>query len=358
MSRRRWLLAGLLGLLLAISIASPVRADPAGPTDYLSEVVSVEPSTDTIGTAIVGGDSFFDLTVVEGTEVFVIGYEGEDYLWFRPDGSIWENRNSRATYLNRDRYNDEAIEIPPSAGRDAEPDWHQVGSDGHYAWHDHRAHWMQQSRPFGAAPGDQILEAVIPLVVDGDEVEVTVISTWQPAASPVPMVLGFVVGVAVAAGAFLLRRAGRAPLTAVAPVAVLALVVGVWQFRSLPPETDPRLIWWVLPAIAVVSAAVGLVAERRFGRFVGDAALLIVGVELAVWGFAKRDGFGAAIIPTDAPGWLDRFATALALAAGVGAAVGALWWLFAVPQSTGTSTRESAVSGSRAATDSLPPVHP
>ena len=351
------MLAGLAtGLLGALLVGSPALADPPGPTDYQSEIVAVDPPTGTIQTSIVGGDSFFQLTVEPGTEVVVVGYQGEDTLWFRPDGTVWENRNSPSTYLNEDRLGGGGI--PANASADAEPDWRQVASDGNFSWHDHRAHWMQQARPFGLGPGDQILESVIPLVVDGVEVEVTVISTWQQAASPVPMVLGFVMGAAAALGAFLLRRVHRSPLVVLAPVAVLALVVGLWQFRSLPPETDPRLIWWVLPAIAVVSAAIGLVVERRVGRFAGDAALLIVGVELAIWGFAKRDGFSAAIIPTDAPGWLDRFTTALALAAGAGTVVVALWFLFAVPQRAAAEMPDAGVSGSTAATDSPPPVHP
>ncbi len=358
MSRRRRLLALLAGVVVAFATSSTAFADPAGPTDYLSEIVAVEPSTPSIETAIIGGDSFFELTVAPGTEVLVVGYQGEDYLLFRADGSVWENRNAPSTYLNEDRYNDGALEIPPTATADAVPDWRQVGADGHYAWHDHRAHWMQQARPFGASPGDQILESVIPLVVDGVEVEVTVISTWQPAASPIPMVLGIAIGAGLGVAAFLLRRRWSSPLAAVAPVAVLALVVGVWQFRSLPPETEPRLIWWVLPAIAVVSSLIGLVVERRSGRFAGDAALLVVGVELVVWGVAKRDGFGAALIPTDAPGWLDRFTTALALAAGAGAVAVALWFLFVVPQRASAGPSVDDVSGSRAATGSPPPVHP
>ena len=56
--------------------------------------------------------------------------------------------------------------------------------------------------------------------------------------------------------------------------------------------------------------------------------MLLVGVELAIWGWVKRDGLSAALIPTDAPGWLDRFAVAAALTSGVGFTALALWALF------------------------------
>lgn len=343
----RLLAAAGAGLLASLVVASPVLADPAGPTDYRSEVVAVDPPTSSIEVGILGGDSFVELTVDPGIEVVVLGYQGEENLWFRADGTVWENRNSPSTYLNEDRLG--GGEIPANAFRDAEPDWRQVAADGHFAWHDHRAHWMQEARPFGLGPGDRILEAVIPLVVDGEDVGITVISTWESAPSPVPAIAGAVAGVALGLAAWLLRRSALAFAVA-APAVASALLVGGWQFLSLPPETGPRPVWWVLPAVAVVSWAVGLVAAWRGSRFVADAAMLLVGVELAVWGFVKRDGLTAAIVPTDAPQALDRFTVVLALVAGVALAVVALVGLFA--------PERSGVSGSRVRTGSPRPVHP
>jgi hypothetical protein len=345
---RRVLTAIVLGLVVALVGASPASADPAGPTDYRSEVIAVEPETATITTAIIGGDSFFELTVAPGSEVVVVGYQGEDYLWFRADGTVLENRNSPSVYLNEDRFG--GGEVPSTATADAEPDWVRVGGDGHYAWHDHRAHWMQEARPFGRGPGDRILESVIPLVVDGAEVDVTVVSTWQPAASPLPAIVGGLLGVASGAVAFLLRRRGTSALWAATPAVGFAVVAGVWQFRSLPPETGPRAVWWILPVIALASTVVGLVLARH--PFVGDAATLVVGAELAVWGFVKRDGLTAAIVPTDAPGWLDRFATTFAAGTGVALVAVAVWFLFVAPPTA------DEVSAPREPTGSPRPVHP
>lgn len=357
MSRvRRLLLTTAAGVATMLGIAAPVHADPAGPTDYRTEVVAVEPPTPTIEAGIVGGDSFVELTVAPGTEVFVLGYQLEDNLWFRTDGTVWENRNSPSTYLNEDRLGGGVI--PPNATVDAEPDWVQVAGDGHFAWHDHRAHWMQEARPFGLGPGDQILEWGIPLVVDGVEVEITVISTWEPAPSPLAAVAGVVAGVALGAAAWFLRRS-RLVLALAAPPVLLALTVGVWQFRSLPPETGPRLVWWALPAIAVVSLAVGLVAASRSSTFVARAAMLLVGAELAIWGFVKRDGLSAAIIPTDAPQALDRFATTLAMTSGVGFSAVALVTLFATSHQDRHEVTDGAdVSGSTGPTGSPHPARP
>lgn len=342
---RRTLLAVALGLLVAVAVGDPAHADPAGPTDYRSEIVEVDPPTPPIELAVLGGDSFVELVVEPGTEVIVVGYQGEDYLWFRSDGTVWENRRSPSTYTNEERY---GSDVPAFASADAEPEWVQVGDDHRWAWHDHRAHWMQRIRPPGLAPGDQILEAVIPLRVDGDDVDVTVTSTWEPEPSAVPGWLGVGMGTVLAGAAWWMRRSPVGAVPALL-LAVPALVAGVWQFTSLPSETGPRWLWWALPAIATAAAVVGIVAASRRAGFATWGAVLVAGSQLAVWGWIKRDGLSAAIVPTGAPGWFDRMATAAALAGGVGLAAVSLVVLFAAAP---------GLSGSREPSGSPRPAHP
>ena len=74
-----------------------------------------------------------------------------------------------------------------------------------------------------------------------------------------------------------------------------------------------------------------MVAERRGAAFVARGAVLVAGAQLVVWGLVKRDGLTAALIPTDAPAWLDRLATAWALTGGAALTALALWALFAEP---------------------------
>jgi uncharacterized membrane protein (UPF0136 family) len=324
-----------------------VAADPPGATDYRSEVVALDPPTPTIEARIVGGDSFLEFTVAPGADVVVLGYQGEEMIWFRTDGTVWENRNAPSTYLNADRLGGGAI--PEGVGAETEPDWRQVAGDGHWAWHDHRTHWMQSARPVGFEPGDRILDASVPLVVDGVDTDLGVTSTWLPSPSRLPVVAGVLLG-AVTAGAAWLLRHRRAATLALVPVVALAIVAGVWQFTSLPVETGPRMVWWALPVLAGVCTIVGIVAERRGARFVADGAVLVVGAELLVWGAIKRSGLSAAIVPSAAPGWFDRVATAGALTAGAAVVVMSLWWLFgpvARPVSEPTEPMDSPLPAHR-----------
>jgi hypothetical protein len=189
-------------------------------------------------------------------------------------------------------------------------------------------------------------------------VEVTVVTRWQPGASLVPAVIGGAAGLAWVVVAAMSRRRERPITPWLLPPAVLALVTGLWQYLSLPAATGPLTIWWLLPAIAVTCAIGGMLAEFARSRFWADAAVLVVGVELAVWGWMKRDGLSASLIPTGAPGWLDRFAVAVALAAGMGFAALALWLLFLPGElRAGRGGGTTVVSEPTVATDSPHPAH-
>ncbi|MEL6890355.1 MAG: hypothetical protein AAFP84_02060 [Actinomycetota bacterium] len=330
-----------LAIALAAMLPSDVAfADPAGPTDYLTEVVSIEPPTDVVDVRILGGDSFVELVVTPGTEVLVNGYEREPYLWFRADGAVVENANSPTTYQNAERYGADA---PPRADADAAPDWVTVSDDGSYAWHDHRAHWMQPIRPAGKQAGDQILEAVIPLVVDGSEVDVTVISTWQPAPSTLPAVTGGMIGGVAALAAWWWSRR-RSGWNAVAlPIAVAAVVAGAIRYLSLPSETGTPTTTWLTPAVAVAALLGGAILGRR-DRFMADAAAVLGGVALLIWAGLERDALRAAIIPTDAPAWFHR--TSIISAAVLGAGLVAVGAARVVRQLTPTDRAGSGGIGS------------
>lgn len=317
MRRVATIVVGALAGTVGAALLGPgvVAADPAGPTDYESEITGVDPIVDTVTLSIAGGDSFVVIDVEAGTDVVVLGYQAEPYLWIAADGVVAENRRSPATYENTERYGTGAL--PAQADATAPPEWVRVGDGGSWAWHDHRAHRMDPFPPANAERGDQVLDAVVPLLVDDVEVGVRVASTWMPAPSRWPIVAGVLVGLGIVVAG---RRLPACPL---ALVSLAAVVVGAVQFRSLPAATDPRHLWWIAPAVALVSVVAALVVHRLRPReaTIVLGATAIACVQLIVWGWERRAGLSRAVLPTDAPFWLDRLVSAAALAAGVAGVV-------------------------------------
>lgn len=306
------LAAGAATLCAVLAVPSAAHADPPGPTDFETTIVAVEPSAAGIEPSIIGGDAFFALSVDRGVGVTVAGYQGEPYLEFLPSGEVRENRNSPTYYTSRTKL---GAPTPDGVTVDSPPRWEVVATDGSYAWHDHRAHFMGTEPPGG--PGDLVWEAAVPLVVDGVAVGVHVETRWLASASPWPAVAGGLVGAIAGAGYLVVRRRPAAAAVAVA-AATLAFVIGFVQYRSVPAVTYPSPFGWVLPATAVVAAVAAVwLARRPAWSIYGIGALALTGVELTIWAWTRRSGLDAAILPTDAPFWLDRAATAASGVVGI-----------------------------------------
>ena len=297
-------------------------ADPAGPTDYASSIVDIDPPSDAVTAEMLGGDSFLQLTVRAGHEVIVTGYEGEPYLRFRADGVVEENRRSPSRWLNQDRYGEAGPGADADADTDAEPEWAAVGAGGRFSWHDHRTHWMNRARPLGAGPGDQILEAVVPLVIDGEPAGATVVSVWQAPPARWPAMAAALA--AIAAAGVAMRRRGPAGPALLAAVGVAATVVGGVEFVSMPSEARTSPLVWALPVLGSIAAAAGVVLARRGAGSAAAAATTLAGLDLVLWGALRRQGLARAVLPTSLDWQLDRAVTAAALAAGaLGALAGA-----------------------------------
>jgi hypothetical protein len=332
----RILAGSVLVALTLLGTAAPAAADAAGPTDYRTEIVGMEPAVGGVTASVVGGDSFLRLEVAPGTEVLVVGYRGEPFIRFLPSGVVEENRRSPSWYLSQDRFG--TAEVPADATADAEPEWVRVATEGRWAWHDHRSHWMGTAPPLGARPGDVVLEAVVPLVVDGRSVDLSVRSTLQPTPSRLPsVVVGVLAGVAVLA---LVRAAGLVGVgAALSGLAAVALVVGAWTVRSVPAETGPSPLHWALALAALVPAVAGTWSARSGSSRPGPPLLVggllaLAAAELVLWAWTRLDVLSAAILPTDAPFWLDRATTAATFLGGVVALVVVLRALLRRPAPT------------------------
>jgi hypothetical protein len=207
-----------------------------------------------------------------GSVVEVPGYEGEPYVRIGPDGTVEVNQRAPSRWINDERYQTSADDAPGDVAVDAPPRWEVVGTDGEYAWHDHRIHWMAPSLPRQVDPAARTAQPVqgwtVPVVVDGQPVTVTGELVWVP--GPAPVVPALLVLAAVAAAAALAwHGAGAVPAT-IGGAAVVALAAGASTVLGLPSGADGDPFLLVLPALALVVVGAGMVVARRDARAPAD----------------------------------------------------------------------------------------
>lgn len=295
--------------------AGPAAADAPSPGDYTSEVVSITPDTGAIDVEVVGGDSFLELSVDPGTEVVVLGYEGEPYLRVLADGTVEENRNSPATHLNEDRYAeiDVPTEVADADPTDLEPEWVEVGSGGTYAWHDHRIHWMAPNAPPAVERGGTFAwNGPVDLIVDGDAVAIEGRITYEPDVSPVPwaaFIVVFVVATVMAG-----RRLAVVERWALPGVGLVVSAAAGWVAWATFAEAPSGVGASNLPVVMAVVAVVASVVSLRVPARVRPIAQLLVASVLGTWGLLRVGVLASPVLPTSAPFVVDRAVTALAIA--------------------------------------------
>lgn len=322
--RRIGHLASALVALTALAVlgaAAPAAADPPRPTDYQSRIDAITPDVEGIDVRIVGGDSFLELTAEPGTEVVVLGYDGEPYLQFLADGTVQENQRSAATYLNESRYGRPGeVEVPPDLSEDDEPVWETVATGGTHAWHDHRVHWMSPDKPPGFEAGDVIQTQDVNLLVEGEPVAVTVSVLLADPISPLPwMALAVVSAGAVALVGW--RRGSLAVSIGAAAVAsALAAVAGQAELSEAPAGAGASPLVIVVPAIGLVAALVAAILLWRGARSLAGVSLLASAACLGGWAVLRLLVLFKPVLPTSLPEGLDRAATALAIGVAVGVA--------------------------------------
>lgn len=326
---RRQVLAGIVGIGVALGPAQAAAADPPRPTNYRSTITAATSELpEGVTVQVVGGDAFLELRVRDGHEVIVPDYPGSDgeavapYLRFRADGTVERNRRAAATAANETRYGAADTTPDPSA----DPDWEVVATNGTYAWHDHRIHWMSPNEPRAVDDGGRVDLGgpggawEVPIVVDGTPI--TIIGELVLIDPPSPLAW-VVAGVLAAAATIALgARWGLSAASAIA-VAVSSAAVGVgWAtWASAPDDVGASLIPVVVPAAALVASVVGCWGPDR-SRLVASAA---AAAALVGWSLTRTAVLTRAVLPTTLPFGLDRATTALALGVGVGLAVVLAW---------------------------------
>lgn len=301
--------------------ASPVAADPPGPTHYVSTVTEVRAADGgdvPVDVEVLGGDAFLRVAVAPGTTLEVPGYEGEPYVRIGPDGTVEVNHRAPSHWLNVDRYVGSGTRVPPDADAAADPDWRQVADGGVYAWHDHRIHYMAPSLPAAVDPDVVAVQHVqdwqVPLLVDDREVVVSGRLAWAPGPSPLVAVAGLLVAATAAIG-LTARRPGLAGVL-VASVGAAALAGAAADRITTPPgaEHDPVLLVLPLLALTLLAAAAGL-GRRQPGR--AGWLRAAAGLPLLVWGAVQAAVLVRPLAPGLLPVGLTRVVVAAAVVAGL-----------------------------------------
>jgi hypothetical protein len=322
----RFLAATVAVAAIVVGVAAPAAADPAEPTRFRAEVREVVPPVEGVQVDVVGGDAFVRLTVAPGRAVVVEGYEGEPWLRVSGDGRVERNTRSSATYLNDDRFG--RVALPAGVDPQADPVWEQVATDGTWAWHDHRVHWMQPEPP----PEERLEERdggarlvqrwEVALVADGEPVTVRGDLLLLPRVVPLGAVAA---GLAAAATAVVVGRRRPGMVAAVASVVAgaVALLLAWVERAAQPAAAGAPVLPVVLPVLGLAAAALAVVLLARRPS-AGGVALLAAVAALGGWGLVRLPVLWNPVLPTTLPAPLERAGVAVVLATSVAAAVLAL----------------------------------
>jgi hypothetical protein len=325
--RRFAIVAAVCGAAVAGAARPAAAHEVPGiePTNFETTVDGTTPRAAGLTVRPIDLGNELELRNETGTDVVVLGYQGEPYLLVGPTG-VLENRRSPATYLNRTR--DGKTRVPASADAAAAPEWHKVGSGTSARWHDHRAHWMGSDDPRAVARDPDRRHLIdrwrVPLRHGAQEITVTGELVWMPGPSPWGWVLGaLAAGVAVVA---LSRtrwwRWVLAGALGVVIVSETAHVAASWTATTASLATKLGASVYSIGGIALaIVALVWIVVRPPFNAI---PAVLFAGLIVAVaGGLADLTTLTRSQLPTELPTTMARLEVALALGLGAGLAVAA-----------------------------------
>ncbi|MGI9647068.1 MAG: hypothetical protein ACR2OI_00970 [Acidimicrobiia bacterium] len=300
-------LAALVALAALVGQSAPAFGDPAEPTDYESNVAGVVPDVVGVVVEVAGGDAFLVITVSPGHEVMVPGYFGEPYLSIDNTGTVSVNGKSPSKYVNEDRLGQSPV--PESADAEAAPEWEVVGSNGTYAWHDHRTHWMNTDRPPGVIGGStqEVFEWEIPIVVDGTPVLVSGSLDWHPSVTALPYLLAGMAALIPLVWWRRLRVKLLGWLVVAGALAATVLSTFDWLATPAPVRSFPTMS--LAPLLALILGAAAWRIARR--RPVGAAMAAVAAcVALVVFVLGSIAVFSSPVLPSAVPDSVERLLTA------------------------------------------------
>jgi hypothetical protein len=275
LARPSWLRAAvLLGITAAVALAPASAAEAHNGTggsssDYRITITGYDGDPSGVALRVIELGNRVELTRDGADVVYVLGYEGEQYLRLDADG-VWENVDSPAHFLNADRF--AATQPPADVTAASPPRWERVSAGATARWHDHRAHWMSTT-PLQAVQDDPDVSRVvhtdrIDLVIDGRPVSAAIEVRWLPRPERINWLATASVLGAVVAGGLVLIPAVRRSLSLLAVGGSAAALIG-------QGGSAPRL---VVASLILVAAVLAAAFRRRLPATIAAGAAAVLGI--------------------------------------------------------------------------------
>lgn len=312
--RPSWLRsAGMLLLILtaAFAVATPALAHNGtggDSSDYQIRITGYTGDPSGIALRIIELGDRVKLTRSSAAVVYVLGYEGEQYLRLDADG-VWENSNSPASYLNADRF--AATQPPKSVTAESTPSWIQLSAGDTVRWHDHRAHYMSTTPPRAVTDHPDLAQIVhtdhIDMMIDGVPVSANTEVGWLPQPERLNwMITASALGALVTAG-LVLQLSLRRLLPMLAIAAAVASMLGQGIART-------QLI---IGGVIVLTAVAGAFLRK-------PVVSTIAGVAAGALAAMRLEVFEHELLAGWIPGIWQRIVIVAGLGLGFGIAASAL----------------------------------
>jgi len=270
-------------------------------TNYRTTITAVEPEVDGVAFRVVNVGEGISMTNTSGTDVTVLGYDGEPYLRVGPDG-VFRNTRSPATYRNATTRDDQ--HIPDTADPNAEPEWERIGDCCTTMWHDHRAHYMGSSAPPAVKAQPDVGRVIIPAweitveVSDGPAIVVAGDVEWVPSPSPWPWIALIVGLAAVVIALGFTRRWGIVIGAALAALLACEVVHVIGNWVGVEVSLGEKFGSAIFAVLALVLGVAALAHLLWRGATEAAPGVLVAAVAIGITGgLADIEVFGNSQLP-------------------------------------------------------------
>jgi hypothetical protein len=299
------------GLAILGSTPDGVSAHGKAPTvatDFVATVTSIGGGSTGVTADILGAYQRLRLRVPEAHALSVLGYRGEPFIRFTPDGVQVNDRSPMAVDLR-------LTPGPAVPGAGTTPAWRRLAAGHEYTWHDERL------RPVTDAKGVRVPgQWSVPLVVDGGPTEIQGEVRHQAAPAIWPWLLSTLLAlgaVSLVAARCTDRVAGALgqALASVAAVAAVTALIGVFAFEQGTVQTWVAWGWGAVIALFGVGVVMLTPSDRKRFAVLGVAALA------ASPDFGLLGVFRHGFVLSALPGQVTRAAVAISLVAAFGSVI-------------------------------------